>query len=316
MKKKKLDNLTFIVDEDFTFSFSVDGYTFYPQKPLIREHQLVRVLSGNNRLNDNRRHKQNAYVEHESKQEESVIFRGGLEGNKLRPRKRKFLDDLLVLGSVLTARNWGLFSRRDSTQYPVVSRNHLEYISKDAGECKQHLDTAVGKLKDATWQKQYDNGFHLSMLLNHANILNSESRFLSMVTIWEWLYPHLKNPIQATSNDESENLHEVFSFILKNFWPNEADSTIFTNGRVGGVSKNVFYVLRNQLTHSGRLPIDRSYAEQWMKNLGRGDSRYLKFFDRLTQIVVLKTLGIEGGDSLKVCDFPRQLDLFLKTGKI
>ena len=313
--RRKLDNLTFIVDEDFTSPFSVSGYIFHPPNSQNQQNTGIRAHTNTQTLRENIRHKQNAYVEYTGEQEESVIFKGGLEGNKSRPKRRKFLDDLLVLGSILTARNWNLFSRRDSTQYPVVSRNHLEYISKDAGECKKHLDIATSKLQDITWQKQYDNGFHLLMLLNHANILNSESRFLSMIVLWEWLYPHLKNPNGATSNDESENLHEVFSFILKQFWPNKVNTTIFTNGKVSGVSKNIFYVLRNQLAHSGRLPIDRAYAEQWMKNIDRGDSKYLKFFDRLTQIIVLKTLGIDGEDSLSMFNFPTQLDSFLTTGK-
>jgi len=315
MSKKKLDNLTFIVDEDFTSPFSVDGYTFFPQRSPTQRHQSVRVLHGNRILNDNRQHKQIAYVKHEGKQEGSIIFRGGLEGNRFRPWKRKFLDDLLILGSILTAQNWGLFSRRNTTQYPVVSRNHLEYISKDANQCKQHLDVAVIRIKVATWQKQFDNGFHFRMLLNHANILNAESRFLSMVVIWEWLYPHLKNPSGATPNDESNNLLEIFSFILKTYWPTKFNATL--------ERKNIFHALRNQLAHSGKLPIDRSYAETWMTQIPwerngttKGISDYLKFFDRLTQIVVLKTIGIDGEDSLRVFSFPEHLDSFLDTGKI
>lgn len=313
MARKKLDNLTFIVDSDFTTPFSVAGYAFHSQNQLRNQ---VQGITGRRILQENRKHKQNAYVEYAGIQESSIIFSGGLEGNRFRPRKRKFLNDLLVLGSILTARNWNLFSRRNSTQYPVVSRNHLEYISKDAEQCKQHLDIAVTRLKDPAWQTQFDNGFHLLMLLNHANILNSESRFLSMTIIWEWLYPHLKNPEGATSSDESDNLHEVFTFVLNKFWSTKINNTIFTNGRVERLSKNIFYVLRNQLAHSGRLPIDRDYAEAWMKNLGRDDYKYLKFFDRLTQILVLKTLGIDGEDSLKLFNFPTQLDSFLTTGQI
>lgn len=315
MSKKKLDNLTFIVDEDFTSPFSVDGYTFHPQNSLSNRNQPVRVIRGDRILNDNRRHKQNAYVEYKGKQKESIIFMGGLEGNRFRPRKRKFLDDILLLGSILTAQNWGLFSRRNTTQYPVVSRNHLEYISKDAGQCKQHLDIAVNKIKDALWQKQFDNGFHLRTLLNHANILNAESRFISMVVIWEWLYPHLKNPNGTTPNDESNNLLEIFSFILKTYWPTKFNVILDT--------KNILHSLRNQLAHSGKLPIDRSYAETWMTQIpwegngtSRGISDYLKFFDRLTQVLVLKTIGIDGEESLRVFNFPEQLDSFLSTGKV
>lgn len=313
--KKKIDNLTFIVDTDFTSPFTVDGYTFYPQPPKTQRSHPVSVITNNRILNENRKHKQNAYVEYGGAQGDSILFAGGLEGNRFRPRKRKFLDDLLLLGSILTARNWGLFFRRNTTQYPVVSRNHLEYISKDAGQCKQHLNIAVRKIKDTAWQKQFDNGFHLRTLLNHANILNAESRFLSMVVIWEWLYPHLKNPNSATPNDESNNLLEIFSFILKTYWPTKLNAVLET--------KNIFHSLRNQLAHSGKLPIDRSYAETWMTQIlwkgswtTKGISDYLNFFDRLTQILVLKTIGIDGEESLRVFNFPEQLDSFLNTGKI
>lgn len=313
--RRKLDNLTFIVEEDFTVPFSVENYTFHPQRQASQVGQTTRAITGNRMLNENRQHKQNAYVEYRGTQQNSILFLGGLEGNRFRPRKRKFLDDILLLGSILTARNWALFSRRNTTQYPVVSRNHLEYISKDAGQCKQHLDIAINKSKDTAWQKQFDNGFHLRTLLNHANILNAESRFISMVVIWEWLYPHMKNPNGAASSDESSNLLEIFAFILKQYWSSKFNAALENN--------NIFHVLRNQLAHSGKLPIDRSYAETWMTQIpwernstSKGISDYLKFFDRLTQILVLKTVGIDGEESLRVFNFPEQLDSFLSTGKI
>ncbi|MBI2047893.1 MAG: hypothetical protein HYT27_02025 [Parcubacteria group bacterium] len=311
--RRKLDNLTFIVDDDFTSSFSVEDYTFHPQRRFTQGSRVV--VTGNRILNENRQHKQNAYVEYGGAQQDSILFMGGLEGNRYRPRKRRFLDDILVLGSILTARNWGLYSRRNNTQYPVVSRNRLEYISKNASECKQHLDIAINKIKDSAWQRQFDNGFHLRALLNHANIINAESRFLSMVVVWEWLYPHLKNPNGATSSDESNNLLNIFAYILKQYWPSRLNATLENN--------NIFHVLRNQLAHSGKLPIDRSYAEDWMTQIlwdgngtAGGINDYLRFFDRLTQIVVLKTIGIDGEENLRVFNFPEQLDSFLSTGKI
>ena len=313
MTRRKLVNLTFVGDKYFK-PFKVDGHTFYSQNP--QNQPRSRVYTSTQALRDNRRHRQNAYVEYSGAQGASILFRGGRVGTDCRnSRERKFLEDLLVFGSILTPQNWQLFSRRDFTQYPVISRNHMEYISKNAEQCKQHLDIAVSKLKDASWQIQFENGFHFLMLLNHANILNAESRFLSMVVIWEWLYPHLRNPNGATPKDESNNLLEVFFFILKQFWPSQFNISLERS--------NIFHVLRNQLAHSGKLPINRSYAKLWMTQIlwdyedtTKGISDYLKFFDRLTQIVVLKTIGIDGEDSLKVFNFPDQLNLFLTTGKI
>jgi len=303
MAKRKLDNLTFIVDGDFDNPFMVSGYTFCPQ-----DNQ--KFDTGKVSVSDNIKHKQNAYVEFKGKQKNSVIFRGGRVGVSIyRSQERKFLEDLLLIGSILTARNWNFFSRRNSTKYPVVSRNHLEYISKDATECEKHMKIAVSKLENSDWQKQFENGFHLVMLLNHANILNDESRFIAMMVIWEWLYPHLKNPAGATPSDESNNLKEIIYFILNNYWTQKVDVSL--------KSSNIFHVLRNQLAHSGKLPINRKYAEPWMTQLKWPEiQQYLRFFDHLTQIVVLKTLNIDGENSLKVFNFQEKLDKFLQTGKI
>lgn len=311
MAKIKLNNVTFVMAEDFTKPFSVAGYTFYPQNIQKRQQSEITKITSKQIVRDNRRHKQNAYVEYRGKQINSILYRGGRVGvNQYKSRDRKFLEDLLVLGSLLTAQNWQLFSRRSFAQYPLVSRNNLEYISQNAEECKLHMEIAAAKLKDPLWQKQFDNGFHLRMLLNYANIFIAESRFLDMVVIWEWLYPHLKNPQGATPNDESDKLREIFSFILEKYWPQNFNASL--------KQSNIFHVLRNQLAHSGKIPINRSYAEPWMTQIPweKGIEKYLRFFDHLTQIVVLKTLGIDGENSLKVFNFPEKLELFLETGKI
>lgn len=315
MARRKLVNISFIVEDDFTTPFTVSGYTFHPQIPVQRQG-TINVIRANQILRDNRRNIQNAYVEYIGPQRSSVIFQGGRVGaNPQNSRERKILEDLLVLGSVLTAHNWQLFSYRRYVQFPIISRNHLEYISRDSNQCREHMEAATTCLLDQNWQRQFRNGFHLPMLLNHANILNAESRFLSMVVLWEWLYPHLHNPQGATPNDESNNLREIFYFILNHFWPNQVDASLRTS--------NIFHVLRNQLAHSGKLPINRGYADQWMTQLqwdrtatARGINDYLKFFDRLTQVVVLKTLGIDGEQSLTTFNFPQQLQTFLSTGRI
>jgi hypothetical protein len=65
------------------------------------------------------------------------------------------------------------------------------------------------------------------------------------------------------------------NYIFKYFWPNAKT-----------IDKNIFYVLRNQLAHSGQLPINRPYAENWMKSLtwdihGRlGVKDYIMFFNK------------------------------------
>ncbi|MFZ2187782.1 MAG: hypothetical protein WAV46_04125 [Candidatus Moraniibacteriota bacterium] len=312
MARIKLDNVNFVMEEDFVKPFSAFGYTFYPKNIKKFPKNEIRITTSKQIIKSNRKHKQNAYVEYSGHQIDSILYRGGRVGeNKFKSIKRKFLEDILVIGSLLSAQNWQLFSRRSLSHYPLVSRNMLECISDNADQCGKQIGIAAEKLTNPLWQKQFDDGFHLRMLINHSNIFITESRFLNMVVIWEWLYPHLKNPSGATPSDESSNLKEIFSFILKKYWPKDFNEQLFEKS-------NIFHVLRNQLAHSGKTPIDRSYAEEWMTKIQweKGLEQYLRFFDNLTQVLVLKTLGIDAESSLKTFNFPERLEMFLKTGKI
>lgn len=104
MKKIKLDNVSFIVDEDFTNSFSVSGYTFYPQNIKKKQRPEIKITTSQQIILDNRRHKQNAYVEYSGKQINSILYRNGRIGkDRLNSRNRKFLEDLLIIGTLLTA---------------------------------------------------------------------------------------------------------------------------------------------------------------------------------------------------------------------
>lgn len=297
----KLDNITFVIEEYFE-SFKIDRYNFYSK---------YKNSTGN--LNRNyRKNIHNAFVQFSGYQEDSIIFKGGMVGN----RKRKFIEDILLVGSLLTSQNWSLFSRRNYTDYPVLPVNHLQYICKNPEQIEELLNKAIAKIKEHSWQIQYENGFHLLMLFNKANIYNNEGRFLSYITIWEWLYPHLKNPYGATSKDESFHLEIIINYILNYYWGSKINKTIFTDRY-----KNIYYYLRHQLAHSGRLPIDREKAEEWMKNIKwesekQGIKDYLDLFGLLTQVIILKTLDIDSEESLKLWNFSEKLDLFLDTGKI
>lgn len=292
--KKLLVNVDIYLEDGQEF-FTVDKYKIYPR--------ISHVI----KAKDIRKHKQNAFVEFNGNQDDSILFRGGITGNRKKPRKRKLIDDILILGSLLNGRNWELYSRINY-QYPcspLIPRPGLEDIGLDEKvKIESYFSIVLEKIRDAAWQKQYENGFHLRMLLNHANIMNLESRFLSHVVIWEWLYLHLTNPNRP---EKKYKLNFILNNVMKSFWPNMAFS-----------GNNIFYVLRNQLAHSGKLPINRSYAEPWMTQLVfNGDYRnpgirqYLEFFDRLTQVVVLKTLDINP----KIIR-SNELDNFLKNGRL
>lgn len=275
--------------------FTVDKYKIYPSKLVIIRGQ------------DIRRHVQNAFVEFNGRQEDSILFSGGITGDIRKPRKRKLIDDVLVVGSLLNGRNWVLRARMNY-QYPsspVISHPYLEDIGLHGrNQIESYFNTAFGKIKNIDWQQQYENGFHLRMLLNRANITNNESRFISNMVIWEWLYPHLTNP----NRKESHNLHLIINEVLKHFF----SSSPFN----GKKEDNIFYVLRNQLAHSGKIPINRLGVSSWMINLSwNGDAnnpgikKYLSFFGKLTQVVVLKTLGIDSESIIS-----NELDNFLKNG--
>jgi len=299
MKKLRLMNVYLYLDlDDESDYFTVDKYNIYPPK--------LRLLSGSNY----KKHTQNAFVEFNGSQYDSILFRGGIAGDKNKSQKRKLIDDVLVVGSILNGWNWVLYSRKDYRSCPVIPCPYLENIELNGkNEIEGHFNKAMNKINDVSWQKQYENGFHLIMLLNHANITTAESRFLSNIVIWEWLYPHLKNPNGATPKDEIDDLKEIIHFVLKHYWPNMR----FTGN-------NIFHVLRNQLAHSGKLPINRtrSYVENWMSSLdwesnygGRGIKDYILFFDKLTQIIVLKTLGIDAERIIQ-----RDLNQFLNQGRL
>jgi len=202
----------------------------------------------------------------------------------------------------------------------VVPVNHLRAVSEFRTELPGDLAALVGKIRDPAWQARFDNGFHLIALLNKSNILNNESRFLSDVVLWELVYSKL-------FDREENNLHKVIKEVLEFYWPGQVNVTVFTNSKVGRISRNIIYVLRNQLAHSGRLPINRPYAEDWMRTVpaenpprthGVTLGDYLRFFGDLTQVVVLKTLDFhaERRDGLLIFDFGNRLNRFLATGQI
>ncbi|KTC94917.1 hypothetical protein [Legionella feeleii] len=275
-------------------SFSVGEYTFY----------------SSGKVNNGKYHCQNAYLTHNGKQFDSIIYKGGIYGNENSPRKRKLIEDILVIGSLLTGTNWALYSRRRYNNFFLVPSPYLANIRINGKKnIENYFETSLKSLYNPNWQIQFENGFHLRMIINSANNYTQESRFLANVIIWEWLYPHINNPKGATSKDESINLKTIFEFILCHYWPSHREN-------IEQHKAFIFHVLRNQLAHSGKIPINRHYAESWMKELkwdnpdDYGIKDYLSFFDVLTQIIVLKTLDINADV------IAPKLHSFLDTGQL
>lgn len=328
MRKLKLMNINLGTSIWDSFApISVNQYTF-KCNARVSQNGSATVYTQAMIRSEMRVHNQNAFVEFEGAQKPSIIYSrkgvvGLIEGRR-GFRERKFLEDIMVLGSILSGSNWFLYGHRTFSNFPCVPSNHLEKVYRDSKQCKQFLKIAIQSLQSSRWQHQFENGFHLRMLINHSNVHNREARFLANVVLWEWLYPHLRNPSGATPNDETDNLHEIFAYILRQYWPNLINNQIFSSGRVNGRSKNIYFVLRNQLAHSAKLPVDRDYSEEWMKQLPWDKNElprrtsiidYLNFFDRLTQVVVLKTLGIHLPDDIH-SEFFQKMKLFLQSGKI
>jgi hypothetical protein len=322
MKKLKLINLSRLGQSggsDYFPSFTIDAYEFCSRGP--QDYPVAYVYTPEMAVRDNRVHRQNAYVQFNHLQENSILYKGGMVGRRgSLTQKRKFLEDILFLCSLLTKNNVALYSRKYMPSYPITALSTLRTITKNYIELQQDLPLLIVKLKDPAWQQQFNEGFHLRMFLSSANNHTAESRFLSKVVVWEFLYAKL-------FGRESENLQEIMKAILEYFWNAQVNDSIFLSHRVRGFSKNIFYVLRNQLAHSGKLPIDRAYAEPWMTQIKweapfgsmvKGAESYLTFFDELTQVIVMKTMDFhpETRDIFNTFNFTENLDSFLSTGRI
>jgi len=320
MTRLRIANAGFVAIGSYFEPFEVGKYRFSSMYPRPEGWPDSEGFSGNLALGS-RVVRCTAHVEFVGRQENSILFHGGGVGSKKSPHRRKLIDDVLLLASIVTGRNWELFSRRKYPNYSVTNANHLECVVPETGGTKvgKVIEQALACIDQDAWQSRFEKGFHLRMLKNHANILTTEVRFLSLVIIWEWLYAHLKSSAGATVADESKALREVFVEVLEEFWPGQVNRPLISH-------ENVFYVLRNQLAHCGRLPIDRQHAFKWMKQLhcdfqflsakGTGVADYLRFFQYLTQVVVLKTLGIDAESKLEAWSFKKNLHHFLQTGRL
>lgn len=299
-------------DENPFNNFVIEGYTFHS----IGSRKQGSTYTLEMAVRDNRNIICNASVEYNSAQQNSYFFKGN-RGTAYRPRRRKKIEDILCIVSILTGRNWELYAHKWYNDFPVTASNHSTVVSRTSQELSNDLNIAIQKVNDAHWRNVYRDGFHVVMFRNNVNILVAESRFLSNMIIWEFLY--------SCFYQESDNLHEIIRGILYKYWPQLLNQQIFQSRRVNGQSKNIFYVLRNQVAHNGRLPIDRNYAELWMKmipvstnrgQVGDGLMDYLDFFNKLTQAIVLKTLGVDIEHRMDVWNFYDKLRKFLTTGKL
>ena len=234
-----------------------------------------------------------------------IIYYGAKLINRLggTTTDRTFLDDILLLMSLCLARNIVPEYMLPSNEWPVIARNHLDQISNSPEQLVSDLEVAIDSIKRQTWQDTYVRGFHLRMLYHAANVLNIETRFLAFFVLWEWLYARF------TGNDKEDKLRVIIAYILKKFWPH-TNASIFNSE-----TNNILQILRNQLAHNGMLPITKR-GDPWMRNISKADllDIYVPFFIRLTQILVLKTVGLDCES--RIPQFESDLENFLSYGKI
>ena len=283
---------------DFFNPFTIDRYSF-----TSTSHPSF--SSTYNSQRDWRDVRLTATVSIRDKQKPSIIYRGGKLINCLKQTetKRTFLDDLLLLMSLCLARNVVPEYMSSSNEWPVIARNHLEQVSASPEQLSSDISAAVSCIRSVTWQQKYLSGFHLRMICHAANVLNMETRFLAMFVLWEWLY------VRLTGEEKEFSLSKIMAHILIDFWPS-TNSSIFD-----AKANNIMQTLRNQLAHNGLLPISNR-GDPWMRAVSKQDllKKYIPFFVRLTQIVVLKTIGLQCES--RIPGFTSELKAFLSTGKL
>ena len=299
----KLVNLNFIDADDFK-PFEVNDYSFLP----IEQRQKISLFS-------NRSHSVNAKVIIPPNQPNSVLRKGGKKGKRSgSERLIKLLDDMLIIVSILIGRNVVQWSDRAYSIFPAVSSKHCNMISKNSTSLKNDLDTAINTLLLPDWQTKFENGFHVLMFYNCADLFVDESRFISNVKIWEFLYAHdikdLDDSVEAHYYKlRKTKLETKICHLLRRY--------LLNNKNLSLDKLDIFIHLRNQLTHYGKLPVIVPDAPDWIRSLGwSGCKWYLRLFERLTQLLVLKTLGIDGIQSLNLFNVSEHLSELVSKGRI
>lgn len=300
-KKLNLYNLNFFDTKDFN-SFAVSGYSFCPL--FGKQPKRKSVMSSDYFLKLNRGMKLNSYVIIPKRQEDSIFYKGGKYSDY---RRRKFLDDLLLIISILIGKNVVAGFYKKYNDFPLCSAKHCSMIATDSQELKKYLEIVIPKIIDPIWQKKYDSGFHLRMFYNSANIFIEEFRFLANISIWEYLF-YCDYKDKTFEYIEKFSLNSKIYLIIKNYFYNNKI-------KVKEEKFRIFSDLRNQLSHNGKLPIQNPKSP--FRKIGHvGCGHYMKFFQYLTQALVLKTIGIDAIDKLRLFDIKKHLEELVVKGSV
>ncbi|MCK5594852.1 hypothetical protein KAI19_01590 [bacterium] len=222
-------------------------------------------------------------------------------------RSIKFLEDLLVVISICIGRNVVPKFYEKRLEFPLCSAKHCEIISKNSTELKTHLKTAITEIFKNEWQEKYDNGFHIRAFYNASSIFFTEPRFLEDVTIWEYLY-YCNNRSVSYDALTSTSLNTKINYLVKKYLVSSVAS-------IPEECLRIFSDVRNQLSHSGKLPIENPKSP--FQHLDWDEcKKYLELFRHLTQVLVFKTMGLDTFNQLRVFDVKSCLEELLRTGAI
>jgi hypothetical protein len=238
------------------------------------------------------------------RQKDSIFHKGGRYTEN---RKIKFLEDLLVVISVCIGRNVVPKFYEKRRDFPLCSVKHCETVSKNSNELKAHLEIAIEEIMKNEWQKKYDNGFHIRAFYNAANILVVEPRFLADVTIWEYLF-YCNNKSMTYDDLKRKSLNTKINYLVKQY-------LVDNNSSIPEERLRVFSDLRNQLSHSGKLPIENPKSP-FQKIGWHGCEQYLLLFKWLTQALVLKTIKIDAIGQMSTLSVQYFLEELLRNGEI
>lgn len=296
-----LYNFNFLSAGDFQ-PFTVEGYTLFPIPE--RQPQNGILFTPENVLKHNRSMTLNAQVSIPERQRNSVFRKGGLY---LRNRKIKFLEDLLNVISICIGRNVVPKSHEKRREFPLCSTKHCEIISINSTVLEGDLNTAVPEILNLDWQRKYDNGFHVRKFYNSSDIFVSEPRFLADITIWEYLY-FCDNRNTPYSRLRRVTLNTKINHLIKTY-------LLPTVSRIPEDQLRIFSDLRHQLSHSGKLPIQNPSSPH--RNLDwAATKKYMVLFRRLTQVLVLKTIGIDALNRVAGLMVDRDLNELITSGSV
>lgn len=309
VRRLKVCNLDFLHPTDFE-PFEVVGYRFLPIEG--RQPPELDVRTAEAALRYNRRLIVNAMVEVPAGQPRSVLRPGGLRDGRPIP----LLYDVLTAASLLMGRNVVLRSDRMTTSFPVTGSNNCVRVSFTSGVLADYLEVAMKRILDTHWRAVNGDGFHLRLMLNASNTLSAEARFLSEMALWEFLYA-------ATTRNDEETYQREHKRLVKTPLDQKLSTLIgtliYTGVEVPSERVRVFTYTRNQLAHYGRLPVTHPNTPEWLATAPWSTyGHYFMFFGHLTQVLVLKTLGLDLIDhpAFRTFNVLERLVELLTTGRV